>query len=132
MPAGHNASVAIMSYSGYDIEDAIIVNKGSLDRGFGRMIYRRRYQTEVLKYPNTMDRILGPAYIEDNRRNKAKRVIKKHKALDKDGIGRVGEKISSGEVYVNKETPNEVNSVYSTKAQDITFYPTPSVYKVNK
>lgn len=42
-PAGHNASVAIMSYSGYDIEDAIIVNKSSLDRGFGRVVYLRRY-----------------------------------------------------------------------------------------
>ena len=43
LPAGQNASVAIMSYSGYDIEDAVILNKASLDRGFARAMYVRRY-----------------------------------------------------------------------------------------
>jgi DNA-directed RNA polymerase III subunit RPC2 len=44
-PAGHNAMVAVMSYSCYDIEDAIVLNKGSLDRGFGRTAVYRRYET---------------------------------------------------------------------------------------
>lgn len=46
LPAGHNASIAVMSYSGYDIEDAVILNKSSLDRGFGRIISLRRVKTE--------------------------------------------------------------------------------------
>lgn len=42
VPGGQNASIAVMSYSGYDIEDAIVLNRGSLDRGFGRcMVFRK-------------------------------------------------------------------------------------------
>ncbi|GJM85603.1 hypothetical protein PR202_ga01384 [Eleusine coracana subsp. coracana] len=41
--AGQNATVAVMGYSGYDIEDAIVMNKSSLDRGFGRCIAMKKY-----------------------------------------------------------------------------------------
>lgn len=38
LPAGQNANIAIMSFSGYDIEDAVVISKASIERGFGRVI----------------------------------------------------------------------------------------------
>src|SRR5262249_16305127 len=45
LPAGQNAIVAVMSFSGYDIEDALVLNQASLDRGFGRAMVMRKYGT---------------------------------------------------------------------------------------
>lgn len=38
LPAGHNATVAVMSYSGHDIENMLILCRESIDRGFGLVI----------------------------------------------------------------------------------------------
>ena len=48
-PAGHNACIAVMSYSGYDIEDAVIINKASVDKGFGRALVSRKYSVDLNK-----------------------------------------------------------------------------------
>ncbi|CAI2727229.1 unnamed protein product [Schistosoma spindalis] len=40
-PLGFNAIVAVMSYTGYDMEDAMVINKASYDRGLaGACIYK--------------------------------------------------------------------------------------------
>jgi hypothetical protein len=45
MPYGVNAIVAIMSYTGYNVEDAILINAGSVARGIFRTTYYSSYET---------------------------------------------------------------------------------------
>ena len=43
-PYGVNAIVAIMSYTGYNVEDAILINEGAIQRGIFRTTYYSSYQ----------------------------------------------------------------------------------------
>ena len=45
MPYGVNAIVAIMSYTGYNVEDAILINAGAVERGIFRTTYLSSYET---------------------------------------------------------------------------------------
>jgi len=49
MPSGQNVTVAIMTYTGYNQEDSVMINRGALDRGLFRSIFYRTYKDEERK-----------------------------------------------------------------------------------
>ena len=50
-PMGTNAIVAVISYTGYDMEDAMIINRMSFERGFcAGMIYKVDYNFLFLTF----------------------------------------------------------------------------------
>ncbi|KAL3691016.1 hypothetical protein R1sor_004667 [Riccia sorocarpa] len=129
--AGQNASVAVMSYSGYDIEDAIVMNKASLDRGFGRCIVIKKYSASLKKYQNrTSDRIVAPQLVATGKNN-VMAVSSRCQLQDQDGIAAVGEMIRPGDIYVNKQSPiNTRDDVPNPMAmKDSAYKPTPQTYK---
>lgn len=101
LPAGQNAIIAVMSYSGYDIEDALVLNKAALDRGYGRCLVYKHAKGTAKKYPNqTFDRLMGPTLDAVTRKP-----IFKHRILDQEGIVYAGARIYSKQVMINKHMP---------------------------
>jgi DNA-directed RNA polymerase III subunit RPC2 len=122
MPAGQNAIVAVMSYSGFDIEDATVMNKASLDRAYGRCFVYRSHKCVLRSYSkmnSIKDRIMGPIVSAEP----PYQPIPKHSCLDMDGIASPGEIISNRMVLVNKSSPVmsnvEVDSTIPTPAGKI-------------
>jgi DNA-directed RNA polymerase III subunit RPC2 len=135
IPAGQNAMVAVMSYSGYDIEDALVLNKASIDRGFGRCIVYRKYSTLIKKYANsTYDRLAAPPPLpvpgSKEASGPAAARLARYASLDVDGICQPGEKLNTGDVYVNKEVSNNTTEpIRSLDLPDSAFKSSPAVYK---
>lgn len=102
LPAGQNATVAVMSYSGYDIEDALVLNKASCDRGFGRCQVFKKHVTPLKSYANgTQDTINA---------NHAKWEDPRYKGIGEDGIAQVGAQMNQGDYYLMKSVPTDTTS----------------------
>eukprot|EP01069_Polyplicarium_translucidae_P004028 Polyplicarium_translucidae@DN2474_c0_g1_i4.p1 len=136
LPAGQNASVAVMSYSGYDIEDAIIMNRGALDRGYGRCYVIKRTSVELKRYFNgACDRVFPPpAPVARQGGKKGGGLPVQHRrfqVLDDDGVARVGELVAEDQIFVHKFSPiNTKDHVGDPTVLDASQYrPTPAKYK---
>ncbi|MBR9691297.1 DNA-directed RNA polymerase subunit B [Candidatus Woesearchaeota archaeon] len=100
-PAGQNLVVAVMSYDGYNMEDAIVINKGSIDRGLGRSTYYRPSITAELRYSGGLvDEISIP-----DKEVKGYKSEHDYRLLEKDGIIYPEAKISEGDVIIGKTSP---------------------------
>ncbi|MDD3174988.1 MAG: DNA-directed RNA polymerase subunit B [Candidatus Nanoarchaeia archaeon] len=100
-PSGQNVIVAVMSYQGYNIEDAVILNKGSIDRGFGRSTYFNPLVAEELRYSGgLLDEICIP-----DKEVKGYRSEKDYRLLDDDGIITPEAYVKEEDVIIGKTSP---------------------------
>lgn len=100
-PAGQNIVVAIMSYKGYNIEDAVILNKASIDRGMGRSTYFRPEISEELRYSGgLMDNIGVP-----DKEVKGYKSERDYRNLEGDGIIYPEAQVGEEDVIIGKTSP---------------------------
>lgn len=89
MPAGENVVLAICTYGGFNQEDSIILNKGSVDRGLFRSTFYRVYKESESKAIGSEEKFGIPD----------ERDVDK---LDTMGIVNVGAWVQEGDIIVGK------------------------------
>jgi DNA-directed RNA polymerase II subunit RPB2 len=123
-PYGENVIVAIMVYGGYNVEDSILFNEGSLKRGMFRTTYYNMYETreESSKVgDNTVDTHFQN--IEDTT-VEGKKYGYDYSVLDKYGLVKENTEMDDKKVIIGKVQTNLTNpnisidaSVYPKKGQ---------------
>ncbi|MBA7594994.1 DNA-directed RNA polymerase subunit beta [subsurface metagenome] len=99
--AGQNVVVAIATYGGYNMEDALIVNRNSIDRGFGRTTFCRVYEAEEGRYPGGQeDKFEIPS---EEIRGYADASL--YRNLGDDGITEVESEVRGEDVLVGRTSP---------------------------
>ena len=119
-PSGQNVIVAIMGYDGYNMDDALVINKASVDRGLARSTYYRPVVSEELRYSGGLtDEISIP-----DKEVKGYKSEKDYAFLEEDGIISVESNVKEGDVIIGKTSPprflsglDEYNLASSTRRE---------------
>tara|TARA_Y100000310_G_C20701659_1_gene830562 strand:- start:6410 stop:8236 length:1827 start_codon:yes stop_codon:yes gene_type:complete len=100
-PSGQNVVIAMMSYEGYNMQDSLIINKGSLERGLARSTYFKPYIAEEYKYSGGLsDQICVP-----DKEVKGYRAEEDYKLLEDDGITYPEAFVEEETVIIGKTSP---------------------------
>ena len=100
-PSGQNMTVAVMCYDGYNMEDGVILNKASVQRGMARSSYFKPMSAEELRYSGGLiDEVSVP-----DKDVKGYRTEHDYRFLEGDGIVYPEANLNEGDVLIGRTSP---------------------------
>ena len=100
-PSGQNCIVAVLSFEGYNMEDALVFNKASIERGLVRSTFYRIYEAECRQYLGGLkDKFTLP---EPGTRGF--RGEQYYRLLEPDGIIGLESEVAGGDVLIGRISP---------------------------
>jgi len=100
-PSGQNIVIAVMTFKCFNIEDAIVMNKSSIERGLFWSYLLRAYESEEKRYMGGQEDVIGIP--EPGVRGYAGEDSYKH--LSEDGIVDPGTKLAEEQIIIGKTSP---------------------------
>eukprot|EP00339_Tiarina_fusa_P025334 CAMPEP_0117005466 /NCGR_PEP_ID=MMETSP0472-20121206/6073_1 /TAXON_ID=693140 ORGANISM="Tiarina fusus, Strain LIS" /NCGR_SAMPLE_ID=MMETSP0472 /ASSEMBLY_ACC=CAM_ASM_000603 /LENGTH=1224 /DNA_ID=CAMNT_0004706717 /DNA_START=147 /DNA_END=3821 /DNA_ORIENTATION=- len=97
-PNGANAVVAVLSYTGFDMEDAMILNQGSYNRGFGHASVYKTIEVDLEEEAKVMTptgSVVKPVMKFGNKQKRDGTFF--HENLENDGLPKVGSYVEKGD-----------------------------------
>lgn len=102
VPSGQNPIVAVTTYGGYNVEDAIMMNKSSIERGLFHADLYRTYRDEE----SSLSNLDGPKFYRIDPTDRSCAVSglrsKCYDALDEDGLPSVGAIVKENDALIGK------------------------------
>jgi len=110
-PSGQNCVVAVLCFGGYNMEDAVIFNRASIDRGLARSTLYKLYEAERRAYPGG----LRDEFKKPEPGTRGYKGDKFYRGLDPDGIIRAEQKVEEGDVLVGRLSPPRFMEEYGAR-----------------
>lgn len=128
LPPGMNAVVAYCSYGGFNQDDAIIINRGSIERGLYTTSFYRTYLAKEQRNQQALEeeKFCKPERLHPNGALKTQNMNgHSYDKLQEDGFVKPGTFVSEGDAIIGKVIPLKTSGDDDVKFRDASMFVRP-------
>ena len=125
LPSGTNAIVAIMTHTGFNQEDSVIINQSALDRGLYTSTYYKSVKEQCSKNHSTGEEEI---FVNPIKKNAYSLKPFSYEKIDDNGIVPKNTCINGSNIIIGKVMPKKVNGIMSYQDNSMALKPSDEGY----